>query len=262
MKRSGHLASSIVCAIIALQAIPAAAQELSAQSRQEPDAIAIVLPDPVDDRDRPGPMTLSVKSGDESASTGLVPTVPEVSPFTGALGYKIPIVVPPGRNGIAPNLALTYSSQARNGLAGIGWTIDLGSIQRNTKYGLDYTNNYGPFPYPFVAAINGSTSDLTYNSTWGCFESVVEGAFSKYCKTDVSTTYSYWTVYAKDGTKYSYGSTSASRQDDPADSSKVFKWCLDRVEDTNGNYMTITYLAKDSTRELYPSIIQYTGNTA
>ena len=139
MKRSGHLASSIVCAIIALQAIPAAAQELSAQSREE--ALPVLLPDPVDDRDRPGPMTLSVKNGDETASTGLIPTVPEVSPFTGALGYKIPIVVPPGRNGIAPNLALTYRSQARNGLAGIGWTIDLGSIQRNSKYGLNYANN-------------------------------------------------------------------------------------------------------------------------
>ena len=145
-----------------------------------------------------------------------------MNPFTGALGYRIPIVTPPGRNGIAPNLALTYNSQARNGLAGIGWTIDLGSIQRNTKYGLDYTNNYGPFPYPFVAAINGATSYLMYDSTWGCYRSVIEGAFSKYCFINETS----WIVTAKDGTKYFYGSSDVSRQDDPKDPRRVFKWCL------------------------------------
>lgn len=48
-----------------------------------------------------------------------------------------------------------------------------------------------------------------------------------------------------------------SRQDDPADPAKVFKWCLDKVVDLNGNYLTITY-SKDR-GQIYPKRIEYTG---
>jgi RHS repeat-associated protein len=42
---------------------------------------------------------------------------------SGAATYAIPISVPPGIAGVAPQVALTYSSQAGNGLAGYGWNI-------------------------------------------------------------------------------------------------------------------------------------------
>ena len=49
---------------------------------------------------------------------------------TGSASAGIPIEVPPGRNGIAPNLALTYSSNGGNGWVGVGWDIGLGEIMR------------------------------------------------------------------------------------------------------------------------------------
>src|SRR5262245_6504138 len=47
-----------------------------------------------------------------------------VSAQTGAMEYSYPITVPPGRNGMQPHLALTYSSQAPiyGGIAA-GWEL-------------------------------------------------------------------------------------------------------------------------------------------
>src|ERR1700690_359872 len=53
--------------------------------------------------------------------------------FTGAASNSIPIVVAPGRVGVEPKLSLNYSSQQGDGWIGIGWSLDAGSIQRNTQ---------------------------------------------------------------------------------------------------------------------------------
>ena len=43
--------------------------------------------------------------------------------LTGAANYNIPIAVPPGINGVIPQIGLSYSSQSGNGQAGYGWNI-------------------------------------------------------------------------------------------------------------------------------------------
>ena len=42
---------------------------------------------------------------------------------TGAAVYSVPIAIPPGIAGMAPNLSLVYSSQAGPGVAGQGWSL-------------------------------------------------------------------------------------------------------------------------------------------
>jgi hypothetical protein len=67
-----------------------------------------------------------------------------------------------------------------------------------------------------------------------------------------------WIVTDKKGVKYYFGTISASQENDPFTTSEIFKWFLDRVQDVNGNYMTVTYYKEQY--KIYPSQIDYTGN--
>ena len=73
-----------------------------------------------------------VVSGREKAPLHHILTVlPEVNAFTGAATYVYPLDLPAGRNGLTPQLALSYNSGALNGImgvvqsgeVGIGWSL-------------------------------------------------------------------------------------------------------------------------------------------
>jgi hypothetical protein len=60
----------------------------------------------------------------------------DVSPKTGTFQYRVPIAAPPGRLGMEPELALTYSSQsALRGELAAGWSLDIPEIRRDFSDG-------------------------------------------------------------------------------------------------------------------------------
>jgi len=225
--------------------------EGTAQTAESPDAqAASSSTDSDEDKDKAKDSKSSattsmsmMSSGGGGGPEGVSVPIPDTFQFTGAATIRIPIIVPPGRNGMQPNLSLVYNSYQRNGWIGVGWSLDMGSIQRSTKRGLDYNGT------DFVASLNGSSSELIHVSG-GDYGAKIEESFSKY---QLISATAGWVVTAKDGKKYNYGRTSDSRQEN---TQGVFKWCLDKVEDTNGNFMTITY-SKDQ-GEIYLDKIEYT----
>ncbi|MBF0490603.1 MAG: hypothetical protein HQL15_08325 [Candidatus Omnitrophica bacterium] len=199
---------------------------------------------------------ISAETSSSVASSGvgsnIQSTSVQVEPFTGSANLSVPIQVPPGRGGIQPTLALSYSSTNRQlGLAGVGWSLDLGAIQRSTKKGLpSYNDNTDIF-----TLFQGASQDLVADpNTSGLYHPEVEGSFAK-----IEHITNYWMITDRKGTKYYFGGTDDSRQYDTTNTSHIFRWALNRVEDINGNYMTITYLKDQG--QLYPQTIAYTGNS-
>ncbi|MFZ0929598.1 MAG: toxin TcdB middle/N-terminal domain-containing protein [Syntrophobacteraceae bacterium] len=176
---------------------------------------------------------------------------------SGAAAYSVPIEVPKGRGGISPNLALTYNSYGGNGWIGVGWMLDMGSIERSiqTRGGMTYTTND-----QFVATSNGSVSNLVARPDWGTnhYGNQIDGAFLNYSFNTTSGATGSWQVTDKNGTIYYYGSSAASQIQNS--SFGTFKWLLDGVQDVNGNYMAVTYQNGPTDNQLYLHEIQYTGN--
>ncbi len=60
-----------------------------------------------------------------------------ISPQSGSALYTIPIEVPPGTNGLKPNVALTYASSNRQtSWVGYGWGIQTSSVRRSLRNGI------------------------------------------------------------------------------------------------------------------------------
>jgi RHS repeat-associated protein len=220
-----------------------------------------------------------VKAGEPGA--GITMIQPPVANSSGSASLSYPIETPPARNGIGPSLALTYDSERvnSNGWLGVGWDLKMSSIEIDTRFGVPKYD--GTDIYSLDGAMLTPTSG-------GKYKKRVEGSFDlieRWGPTGVGagdpTTY-YWKVTDKNGTVYTYGSASTtfkSRLANPrtqapqnpymAPQGAIFRWYLEKVQDTYGNVMTITY-QHDNTLSLqgstekvdsvYPLVIDYTSH--
>ncbi len=177
---------------------------------------------------------------------------PQASPVSGAFVYSLPIITPPGRNGVEPQLQLSYNSQNKDGsnLFGLGWSINIPYIERMNKDGADklYSESY------FVSSMDGELATTTGTTTiYGAkFES---GAFRQY---SLPTATSSWTVLGKDGTQYVYGASTTAKIASSTSAAATFRWMLESVTDANGNAMQYEYTKSGG--QVYPSKISYTSN--
>ena len=200
---------------------------------------------------------------------------------TGAANYSVPIVVPPGTAGVEPKLSLNYSSQGRNGLLGVGWSIGgLSVIHRCPTNlvkdgfidGIDFDENdrFCIDGQPLIAVDSNGNKLDPQEPAYGADGTEYRTEINNFSKIvsygDTGNGPSYFKVWTKSGEVMEYGNTSNSLINPPnADGSTqpdAICWLLNRVTDTVGNYMTITYFEDETTGENYPDRIDYTGNAS
>ncbi len=133
-----------------------------------------------------------------------VPTIDafQVSNFTGAATYSLPIEVPPGPGGLQPEVVLNYNSQvvdqsnslAQASWAGMGWSLDTGSIERNTH------GTYSTQDDTFFLNIRGVSSQIV-KDTSGNYHLSDEN----FWKVKFISNPSSWELKDKTGNTYTFG---------------------------------------------------------
>ncbi len=69
---------------------------------------------------------------------------------------SVPLYIPDGRGGLTPPLQLTWSPTAGDGPFGVGWSMEMGSVVRNTKNGVPHYDDTDTF----LVNLGGKSYDL------------------------------------------------------------------------------------------------------
>ncbi|WP_437678724.1 SpvB/TcaC N-terminal domain-containing protein [Sorangium sp. So ce131] len=192
-----------------------------------------------------------------SPSAGVSFIEPPGSNNMGTARLSYPIEVPPGRHGMQPELAVTYESELGNGWLGVGWNLQLSTIEIDTRFGVPrYTGDE-------LYALDGQMLRPVPGQP-GRYERRVEGEFARIERLGADPKSYHWVVTDKSGTRYTYGASDDARLKDRSGVAGISRWNLELVEDTFGNQTRISYL-KDAPEDadwvqLYPLRIDYTAH--
>lgn len=241
------------------------------------------------------PHALAQSSVDQTSQTGMATPAPgadgntynyQADLFTGRFTYGVPITVAPGRQGAEPKITLGYNSAAGNGWCGVGWSLDMGYIQRDTRHGVpiawaqaytvsggttNYLDHDDPLPQyddskGFVSSFGNVSSPLVCvsaaNQNPVVYRQQVDTAFLTY---EYFTNNNYWEVIDKSGNTFFFGEATNCQMENSKTNwpqgvgSSTFRWALDRVLDINGNETFLNYTTIGGT--LYLTNIMYNANT-
>ena len=176
--------------------------------------------------------------------------------FTGTGNFTVPIALPPGRNGFQPELNLVYSTGNGNGPFGLGWSLSVPGVSRQTSKGIPRYRDYAADLAQRDTFVLSGAEDLVpvaEGAGWARYRPRTEGLFARITHY-FGDGMSYWKVESKEGLTSYYGTEPADRlvdvngdwQDpaaisDPAEASHIFAWKLSKTVDPFGNRILYTY---------------------
>jgi RHS repeat-associated protein len=189
----------------------------------------------------------SVASGESPGGTVHTSILPDL--FTGSLVASFQVPLPPGRNGMTPQFDLIYRSNSGRSWLGVGWDLELGAIERKSRPRVDFQSE--EYEHRSAAGV----VELTRLPD-GTFRAKIESAFTKFEKR-VQDGRVFWLATDRQGNRHVLGATETARLADPGNPDRIFRWSLERVEDTFGNFIAIAYQKPDGAVP-YPASIRYT----
>lgn len=216
-----------------------------------------------------GGKTLSIPAG-EATITGLGESF-SAQLSTGIATYTIPFALPKARGDAQPSLELSYSSGHGSGIAGMGWTVGVASIARQTDRGSPKYDDRATFHHeqdrfvfnggqeivpicvvgsPDCSRLVAASASLqrpaevtpAWANGWQYFRPRVEGAFLRFFWSPDHRT---WRVQGKSGVTMELGvpldgsgdATALEANPTPANSNEpeIYRWLLAREYDTFGD---------------------------
>ena len=216
-----------------------------------------------------------IKAADPSAAINTIE--PPSANAMGSVNIGYPIVVPTGRQGMQPQLAIGYNSEGDNGWLGKGWNLHTPAISIDTRWGVPRydtakeTETYsmgGEQLYP--VAHRGA---LQNRSAEKQFYPRVEGSFNRIIRHGDNPANYWWEVTDKSGVRYFYGGRPGTGVESTAiltdGSGNIAHWALTEVRDLNSNFVRYHYTTVQDVGlvngtvpgyQIYVERITYTGH--
>jgi RHS repeat-associated protein len=185
----------------------------------------------------------------------------EVNAANGTVSLSFPLPVSPARGNFMPGVSLNYNSGSGNGNCGLGWNVQLSSIQRETDKRLPlYQDEEDGDTYMFTGLEDlVPVLQQTSGGNWIPDETVsvhgekikryrprTEGSFHRIERiTPPNGIGAYWKVTTPENIVTLFGRSAQSRVADPADPSRIFKWLPEFSFDDKGNCMQYGYVPED-----------------
>jgi RHS repeat-associated protein len=172
---------------------------------------------------------------------------------TGTGNLSVPIAVPSGRAGLQPDLTLVYSTGQGNGAFGLGWSLSVPGVSRDTAKSVPvYDDEQDLFllsgAEQLVPMSSPSPGITRYRPR-------TEGLFARITHVQ-SGQDDYWEVRSRNGLTSLYGHPGQIGQDsavvtNPDDHRRIFSWHLTQTVDPFGNRIEYLY-EREPTQEEGP----------
>jgi RHS repeat-associated protein len=162
---------------------------------------------------------------------------------TGTGNFTVPIALPSGRHGFQPALNLVYSTGHGNGPFGLGWSLSLPGISRQTSKGVPrYDDAQDIFILSGAEDLVAIPTELPGRKR---YRPRTEGLFAR-IEHHRDPSNDYWEVRGRDRLVSLYGTPATAGSDpatlaDPENRNKVFFWKLTQTTDPFGNRIVYDY---------------------
>lgn len=199
--------------------------------------------------------TIKIPSIELPKGGGAIKSIDEkfsVNAANGTSSFGIPLPLTQGRNSFSPSIGISYNSGTGNSILGIGWSLDLPSIQRRTDKLLP-TYNDAEDTFIFAGAEDLVPYLKRESGAWKPDEQTVglysikryrpriEGAFSRMEKITHPSHGSFWKITSRDNITTFFGFSASARITDPAGAENTFQWLPEFSYDDKGNCLVYEY---------------------